>query len=160
MLGEVWEPRQLAPDADAGEVLGELYVEMLDVGAPALAESLRLIARPGGLPAVFHCAAGKDRTGVLAALVLGLLGVDDDVIVEDYALSARAMDGLVAADPQRQPRGRHRHGRPALGLLRPARPTPCGGSSPTCATSTARWWATCAASAWSSRSSRTSTPPC
>jgi protein-tyrosine phosphatase len=40
---------------------------------------------------VFHCAAGKDRTGILAAVVLGLLGVDDDVIAADYALSQSAM---------------------------------------------------------------------
>ena len=95
VLGEVWKPRQLDPDADAGEVLGDLYVEMLDVGAPALAASLRLMADPVAIPSVFHCAAGKDRTGVLAAVVLGLLGVDDEVIVGDYALTARAMDSLV-----------------------------------------------------------------
>ena len=37
--------------------------------------------------AVFYCAAGKDRTGVLAAIVLAVLGVDDDDIVADYALT-------------------------------------------------------------------------
>ena len=37
---------------------------------------------------MFHCSAGKDRTGVLAAVVLGCLGVPDEVIVDDYALSA------------------------------------------------------------------------
>lgn len=46
----------------------------------------------GGKSAVaFHCAVGKDRTGLLAALILDVLGADHDEIVADYALSARAM---------------------------------------------------------------------
>jgi protein-tyrosine phosphatase len=45
---------------------------------------------------VFHCAAGKDRTGVLAALLLGALGVSDDDIAEDYALTAAGMERLRA----------------------------------------------------------------
>ena len=40
---------------------------------------------------MFHCAAGKDRTGILAALILGGLGVDDDVIAADYGLTAIGM---------------------------------------------------------------------
>lgn len=67
------------------------YVGMLDGGAPSVAAALELLAQPGNLPAVFHCSVGKDRTGVLAALVLGFLGVTDEVIVEDYVLSASAM---------------------------------------------------------------------
>ena len=47
-------------------------------------------------PLVFHCFAGKDRTGILTALVLGLLGVADDDIAADYALSAAAMHHLLA----------------------------------------------------------------
>jgi protein-tyrosine phosphatase len=67
------------------------YVSMLDKGAPSVATALELLADPVNLPAVFHCTVGKDRTGVLAALVLGFLGVADQVIVEDYVLSAAAM---------------------------------------------------------------------
>jgi len=96
VLGEVWEPRRLDADADAGDVLGSLYVDMLGVGAPALAGSLRVLADRRQVPAVFHCAGGKDRTGVLAAVLLALLGVDDDVIVADYALTAVTMTRLVA----------------------------------------------------------------
>ena len=46
---------------------------------------------------MFHCAAGKDRTGLLAMLVLGALGVSHDDIVEDYALTAATMDAFLAA---------------------------------------------------------------
>lgn len=67
------------------------YVGMLDGGAPSVATALDLLSHPANLPAVFHCSVGKDRTGVLAALVLGFLGVADEVIVEDYVLSASAM---------------------------------------------------------------------
>jgi protein-tyrosine phosphatase len=45
--------------------------------------------------AVFHCAAGKDRTGVISAIVLGLLGVPDDVIVADYVATQDNLDAIV-----------------------------------------------------------------
>ena len=54
------------------------------------------------LPLVFHCAAGKDRTGVLAALVLDILDVDDEAIVADYLVTAARMDlilGRYRSDP-------------------------------------------------------------
>lgn len=50
-----------------------------------------------GAPAgvVFHCTAGKDRTGVIASALLGVLGASRDVIATDYARSRQAMSGLV-----------------------------------------------------------------
>ena len=50
-----------------------------------------LISEPGVCPAVFHCTAGKDRTGVLAAMTLGLLGIEDEDIARDYAMTDRFM---------------------------------------------------------------------
>lgn len=67
------------------------YSQMLDDGAGAIGEAVRVLSAPGAVPGLFHCAAGKDRTGILAAVVLGVLGVPDDVIAEDYALSQAAM---------------------------------------------------------------------
>jgi protein-tyrosine phosphatase len=67
------------------------YQEMLTVGAPRFAKAFDALAEPGALPAVFHCAAGKDRTGLLAALLLGSLGVSHDDIVADYALTVEGM---------------------------------------------------------------------
>jgi protein-tyrosine phosphatase len=66
------------------------YLEITTAGAAALRAGIEALARPGGLPAVFYCAAGKDRTGVLAALVLRLLGVRISDIADDYTLSAVA----------------------------------------------------------------------
>ncbi|SCE91747.1 Tyrosine phosphatase family C-terminal region [Micromonospora marina] len=60
-----------------------------------LRQALELIA-DGEHPLVFHCASGKDRTGLLAALVLSLLGVDDDQIAADFALTEHATERLVA----------------------------------------------------------------
>jgi protein-tyrosine phosphatase len=45
---------------------------------------------------VFHCASGKDRTGMVAALVLTLLGVPEDDIATDFALTELATTGLIA----------------------------------------------------------------
>ncbi|HUC36171.1 MAG TPA: tyrosine-protein phosphatase [Acidimicrobiales bacterium] len=71
------------------------YRQILSEGSFEVARAIEVLASPRALPAVFHCSAGKDRTGVLAAVVLGLLGVPDEVIVEDYALSAEAMVAML-----------------------------------------------------------------
>lgn len=72
------------------------YRDLFSRGSASLARAVEVLAEPGALPAVFHCSAGKDRTGILAALVLGFLGVPRHVIVDDYALSAEAMIALLA----------------------------------------------------------------
>ena len=82
----------LAAPAAPGEELSERYLWYLDAGRHTLLESLSLMTDPINLPLVFHCAAGKDRTGVLAALVLDMVGVDRDVIVADYMITAGRMD--------------------------------------------------------------------
>ncbi|WP_340316237.1 tyrosine-protein phosphatase [Rhizorhabdus argentea] len=63
-----------------------LYHEIAEEQAPAYQELFRRLA-DGALPLVFHCSAGKDRTGVAAALLLDLLGVPRETIVEDYELT-------------------------------------------------------------------------
>ena len=75
------------PAALAEGDLGRHYVESLPERSETLARVIRHIADRHNLPAVFHCTAGKDRTGMLAALVLSLVGVADDVIVDDYTLT-------------------------------------------------------------------------
>ena len=58
---------------DAADFLVWAYREMLAEASPRFADAITLLAQQSALPAVFHCAAGKDRTGVLAALILGAL---------------------------------------------------------------------------------------
>jgi protein-tyrosine phosphatase len=76
------------------DLLQSQYLEMLDNSGAQILAALRVIASPGALPAVFHCTAGKDRTGLLSAIVLSLVGVPEDAVVADYALSAAAMGRL------------------------------------------------------------------
>ena len=74
--------------------VGEHYWRMAEHGRAAIGETLRIVASDGAVPAVFHCSAGKDRTGILAATILGILGVADETIVADYALSRAAMERM------------------------------------------------------------------
>ncbi|GAC1315482.1 MAG: hypothetical protein NVSMB12_11190 [Acidimicrobiales bacterium] len=83
-------------EPDAPGFLADRYVEMLETGRASVATALHLLAEPAAYPLVFHCAAGKDRTGILAAVVLGLLDVPDAVIIEDYALSHEATQRMFA----------------------------------------------------------------
>jgi protein-tyrosine phosphatase len=71
------------------------YLHMLEERAARLVRAVEAIVGAPG-PVVFHCTAGKDRTGVLAALVLQTLGVPRETIVADYAKSEGAMDRLIA----------------------------------------------------------------
>jgi protein-tyrosine phosphatase len=78
-----------APDLTAAKVsqtMATLYGGMLDRFAGHYSDMFdQLIA--GKAPLAFNCSAGKDRTGIAAALVLSALGVPRDVIIADYALS-------------------------------------------------------------------------
>lgn len=66
-----------------------LYQGMLAAFPTHFGELVRRAASPQHEPVLFHCAAGKDRTGVAAALVLSALGVSDEQVVADYALTDR-----------------------------------------------------------------------
>ena len=82
-------------DLELSQLLGQRYRDILGAFGPRLAGTLRSIAevvgpdRPEGTVA-FHCAVGKDRTGLVTALLLSLLGVDAPTIAADYARSSAA----------------------------------------------------------------------
>ncbi|MFC3983182.1 tyrosine-protein phosphatase [Streptosporangium jomthongense] len=81
-LGTSGSPADLSA-LPPGIDLGDLYVLMLDHRTAWFASVVAEIA--DGLPALVHCAAGKDRTGLVIALILDLVGVDHEAIVRDYA---------------------------------------------------------------------------
>ena len=89
VLEGMWSDQELAVTTGAVDFLRDRYLEMLDEGRVSIARSVELVADEA--PVLFHCAAGKDRTGVVAAVLLGLLGVAPEVIADDYHLSAAAM---------------------------------------------------------------------
>ncbi|MDE0238080.1 MAG: tyrosine-protein phosphatase [bacterium] len=70
---------------DAHQILLDSYRHIADIGSPAFAVLIRSIIDRS--PVLFHCAGGKDRTGVAAAVILSILGVDRDQIVDDYMLT-------------------------------------------------------------------------
>jgi hypothetical protein len=82
------EGESVAAPAPAGDDLAERYLWYLDVGRDSLVAALTMMGDADCYPLVFHCAAGKDRTGVLAALALEILGVEHRVIVADYVITA------------------------------------------------------------------------
>lgn len=104
MITAMWDHALIDPDAPAEDYLRARYADMLVEGRTAIAESVRLLARPGALPGVFYCAAGKDRTGVLAALVLSAVGVEDEHVVADYHRSVAHVERIVA---RARARGEH-----------------------------------------------------
>jgi protein-tyrosine phosphatase len=65
----------------------ELYRRYLDDFGPVWGKVLSLAASPSNLPLVFHCTGGKDRTGICAALLLKVLGVEEENIFLDHDLS-------------------------------------------------------------------------
>jgi protein-tyrosine phosphatase len=68
--------------------LTSVYAAMVDDCGTALAAAVAHVAAPRSQPVLVHCSAGKDRTGVVVAAVLSLLGVPDEVIAEDYHLTS------------------------------------------------------------------------
>ena len=74
--------------------LADRYFLLAEFAKQPIARVLAALAESRG-PAVYHCAAGKDRTGVVSALLLGLLGVRDEIIVADYAASQEKLDAIV-----------------------------------------------------------------
>jgi protein-tyrosine phosphatase len=81
------------PLDDVTRTLADVYLWMLSEGGGSIRAALEVLGEPRELPAVVYCAAGKDRTGVVIAIVLRLLGVEREVVAADYALS----DGPAAA---------------------------------------------------------------
>lgn len=80
---------------DAEEPMLTSYLDMIHDHPERMVAALRAVAETTK-PVVFHCTAGKDRTGVLTALLLAVVGVNDASIVADYARSEAAMPQLVA----------------------------------------------------------------
>ncbi len=94
-LTDVLPATEDLPDWKEASYVASRYGAMVSEGGPMLTSAIHALATGDALPAVLHCSAGKDRTGVLSALLLAFLGVPDETIVADYALSAAAMERLL-----------------------------------------------------------------
>jgi protein-tyrosine phosphatase len=94
--------------SDAMETLmGELYIALAEKAQDPYREFFSLLQEDGNPPLLFHCSAGKDRTGFGAALILSALGVGREQIYEDYLLSCQGLGAKyasqVAASPYLEP---------------------------------------------------------
>lgn len=74
----------------------ERYLAYLDLGADGLRTMFELLAEPERYPVAVHCGMGNHRTGVAIAVLLSALGVPDQVIVDDYAMTNIERDRLAA----------------------------------------------------------------
>ncbi len=74
--------------------LAERYLLIVEQAKRPIARVITAIA-DCTTPVVYHCTAGKDRTGLISAIVLGLLGVADEIIVADYAATQDHLDAIV-----------------------------------------------------------------
>jgi protein-tyrosine phosphatase len=86
-----WSACDPASDGGVARFLADRYLSMATFSITEFGAALRIVADPGNAPLVMHCRAGRDRTGVLAGLVLALLGVGDAAVAADFALSAEGM---------------------------------------------------------------------
>lgn len=86
------------------QTMADQYVDTLEHCKGAVADILKVMSDPENVPVLVHCAHGKDRTGMVVALVLACLEIEDNVIFQDYAqsevcafiLGMGGGDGLVA----------------------------------------------------------------
>jgi protein-tyrosine phosphatase len=91
------------PDAVIPGTVAEIYLRMMEAGSSAYAAAMRTLAESDALPAVYFCMAGKDRTGVFSAFLLGLLGVGDLDIVADYVLTHDVVEQIHARGRAERP---------------------------------------------------------
>lgn len=89
-----WEQVDHPDGVDHERWLADRYLNFAEDGREGLLGALRVIADPERAPVIVHCMAGKDRTGTVCALTLALLGVSDEDIAGDYALTTSAMEPL------------------------------------------------------------------
>lgn len=73
--------------------LADLYAAILERRGPRMVEVIRALAAAEALPALYFCSAGKDRTGLVTALILSAIGVADTDIADDYAVTAVHLQG-------------------------------------------------------------------
>jgi protein-tyrosine phosphatase len=95
ILDVLW-PNDSTHFAGDREFLLWAYRDMLDVGAHHFAAAVRRLAQPGALPPVFHCAAGKSRTRLLAALLPSAIGARREHVLADHALTAAGIERILA----------------------------------------------------------------
>lgn len=106
LMDDIWEEADIPHFNSIADFLVWGYRDIMKNAHDRFARAFDLVAQHEAPPVVYHCAAGKDRTGLLTMMLLGSLGVSRDDIVHDYALSAEAMKRLqewvLKTNPERE----------------------------------------------------------
>jgi protein tyrosine/serine phosphatase len=118
---EVREEQRTTDDWAA--MLRWLYLDALDRNAPAFAAAVSAVARAGEGAVCVHCLAGKDRTGILAALLLRVAGVRIETVDADYAASEQNVrrmftEWIDEAEDEADRAWRLRHAHVPAGVMR------------------------------------------
>lgn len=91
------------PDASAAlPTLAGIYARILEEAHAQIRAIFAALAEPEAFPALVHCTAGKDRTGIVVALLLGNSGVATATIAADYALTETYLAGEFVEDLKRR----------------------------------------------------------
>jgi protein-tyrosine phosphatase len=98
-------PSEARPTAEFSS-LEEVYRRIVDTRSAELVSIYTALAVPGALPAVLHCTAGKDRTGVVVALLLRLVGVNAEAIAADYTATEVCLAGEFMVNFRRETEAR------------------------------------------------------
>ena len=69
------------------DISNEIYLEILDASGPVIRQVMEVLADPERSPVLIHCQAGKDRTGIIIALILLSMGVEREFIISDFMRS-------------------------------------------------------------------------
>ena len=80
---------QILDETAGAGISGDRYLGYLNFDSTPIRGIFEILADAARLPVLVHCTSGKDRTGVITALTLSILGVDRSVIEEDYGLTNR-----------------------------------------------------------------------
>jgi protein-tyrosine phosphatase len=94
------------------EDLESVYRDTVHVCGDSIAAVCNRLGEPDALPALIHCCAGKDRTGMVIAIILSAVGVPDELVAQDYGRTAEIFTGeyrerllaqsaVIGIDPQR-----------------------------------------------------------
>lgn len=80
----------------ANDYIFTRYTQILSEGATGIRDVFNRLSEGRSLPAVFHCAVGKDRTGLIAAIMLEVLDVTREQVLQDYALTQNSIESLLS----------------------------------------------------------------
>ncbi|CAG8816224.1 7003_t:CDS:2, partial [Gigaspora rosea] len=88
IMAQYWSPKK---------GLTGMYTDLFDVSDEEICKILEIMTDKANLPVLIHCQYGKDRTGVIIAIILSICGVDDETIVQEYTSSQEGLASIYSS---------------------------------------------------------------